>query len=103
MTTEFQNRLEDARKLVAKESVKNYLIENTFVVWVVVGNKREYLVKINPFWCRCYDFQNNVLNRHLSQCKHIIAVQIADREEKFQSFSLNKEEYDFIKNGLIFS
>ncbi len=103
MTSEFQNRLEDARKLVAKESVKNYLIENTFVKWVVVGNKREYLVKINPFWCRCYDFQNNVLYGQLSQCKHIIAVQIADREGKFQSFSLNKEEYDFIKNDLLFS
>ena len=103
MTSEFQNRLEDARKLVAKESVKNHLIENTFVKWVVVGNKRDYLVRIDPFWCRCYDFQNNVLHGHLSQCKHIIAVQIADREEKFQSFYLNKDEYDFIRNDLLFS
>ncbi|MFX0086961.1 MAG: hypothetical protein ACFFAU_14990 [Candidatus Hodarchaeota archaeon] len=102
MTSEFFNRLEDAKKIVAKQRVKKYIIDKKIEKWVVVGNSREYLVNLNPFWCRCYDFQNNVLSGHVSQCKHNIAVQIAIREGNFDSYSLSKEEYDQIRSDFLF-
>ena len=102
MTSKFFNRLEDAKEIVAKHRVKKYIIDEKLEKWVVVGNSREYLVKIDPFWCRCYDFQNNVLYGNVSQCKHNIAVQIADREAKFDSYNLSKEEYDHIRSDFLF-
>lgn len=103
MTSKFQNRLEDAKKIVTEHCVKKYIIDGQVEKWVVVGKNREYLVKINPFWCRCYDFQNNVLYGHISQCKHNIAVQIADRENNFDSHILSKEEYDYIRSDFLFN
>ncbi len=107
MTSEFSNRLKDAEDLVNSNSVKKYVISvnNDLDVerWVVVGHKREYLIVVDPYWCRCYDFQHSVLNNRVPQCKHNIAVQIAKRKEKYDIFCLSKEEYDFIRSEFFLS
>ena len=103
MTSELSNRIKDAKKLVERNSVKRYIIDGKIERWVVVGNSKEYLVFIDPFWCRCYDFQNSVLNSRVSLCKHNIAVQIALQEEKFDIFKLSKDEYDYIRSDFLLS
>lgn len=107
MTSKFNNRLKDAEELVQKNSVKRYIINENgnqkVERWVVVGKTREYLIMIDPFWCRCYDFQHSVLNNRVPQCKHNIAVQIALREEKYDTFSVSKEEYDFLRYEFLLS
>ncbi|UCG00484.1 MAG: hypothetical protein JSW11_12720 [Candidatus Heimdallarchaeota archaeon] len=107
MTSEFSARLKEAKDLVEKESVKKYIINfsSTQQVerWLVVGNTREYLVMMDPYWCRCYDFQHSVLNNRVSKCKHNLAVQLALRDSKFDTYCLNKEEYDFIRSEFLLS
>jgi predicted nucleic acid-binding Zn finger protein len=107
LTSEFSTRLEDAKKLVEEKSVKKYIItySSTQKVerWVVVGNTREYLIMVDPYWCRCYDFQHSVLNNRVPQCKHNLAVQIALREKLFETYYLDKEEYDFIRSEFLLS
>jgi predicted nucleic acid-binding Zn finger protein len=101
VTTKFLDRKNEANRLVSEDRVKKYLINGIIERWVVVGNKRNYLVMSNPFWCRCYDFQNEVLNDRIAMCKHTLAVLIAQREKKYEVFEVNKEEYDFIREELI--
>ncbi len=107
MTSEFSNRLKDAKELVNKNSVKRYIVgeKDTRKVerWVVVGNTREYLIMVDPYWCRCYDFQHSVLNNRVPQCKHNIAVRIALREDQYDTFYLSKKEYDFIRSEFLLS
>ena len=97
MTVEFSSRLEDAKKLVARNSVKKYIIDEKVERWVVVGNSREYLVLVDPYWCLCYDFQHGVLNNRITQCKHNLAVQIALKENKYDIIKLSKGEFDFVR------
>lgn len=104
MTSEFSARLEDAEELVDNKCVKKYVIRcnNTQVErWIVVGNTRNYLIMLDPYWCRCYDFQHSVLNNRVPQCKHNLAVQIALRESKFDTYYLDKEEYDLIRSEFL--
>lgn len=103
MTSEISKRIEEAKELVRNNCVKKYVINEKKERWVVVGNKREYLVINNPFWCRCYDFQHQVLSNRISECKHCIAVRIALLEEKYDTFCLNNEEYDFIRSEFLSS
>ncbi|MFX1514920.1 MAG: hypothetical protein ACFFC6_01300 [Promethearchaeota archaeon] len=105
MTSEFTIRLKEAEELVENSCVKKYLIrlKSTEHVerWVVVGNTRNYLIMVNPYWCRCYDFQHSVLNNRVPQCKHNLAVQIALRDKKYDTYYLNKEEYDLIRSEFL--
>ncbi|MFX0123731.1 MAG: hypothetical protein ACFFAE_08845 [Candidatus Hodarchaeota archaeon] len=107
MTSEFSTRLKDAEELVENKSVKRYVISSNSTLqverWIVVGNTREYLIMVDPYWCRCYDFQHSVLNNRVPQCKHNLAVQIALRDKKFDTFYLDKDEYDFIRSELLLS
>ncbi len=97
MSSDFANRLEDAKKLVTRNSVKKYIIDDKEERWVVVGKSREYLVLIKPNWCSCYDFQNGVLNNRIIQCKHNLAVKIAIKENRFDLVNLTKKEYDEVR------
>ena len=105
MTSEFTIRLKEAEELVENRCVKKYLIrfKSTQQVerWVVVGNTRNYLIMVDPYWCRCYDFQHSVLNNRVPQCKHNLAVQIALRDKKYDTYYLNKEEYDLIRSEFL--
>jgi predicted nucleic acid-binding Zn finger protein len=103
LTTVLSHRIKDAKKLVERNSVKKYIIDERIERWVVVGNSKEYLVFIDPFWCRCFDFQRNVLNNRVSLCKHNIAVKIAIQEEKYDTFNLSKDEYDYIRSDFLLS
>jgi predicted nucleic acid-binding Zn finger protein len=101
LTIKFENRLKEAKALVKRDSVKKYVIDNNTERWVVVGNKREYLVTLNPIWCRCYDFQHSVLNNLVTQCKHSIAVQMAIQDNKYDVIRLSKEEYDLVREDFL--
>ncbi|MHA2223841.1 MAG: hypothetical protein ACXAC8_01410 [Candidatus Hodarchaeales archaeon] len=103
MTSEISKRIEEAKELVRNNCVKKYVINAKKERWVVVGNKREYLVMNNPFWCRCYDFQHRVLSDRISECKHCIAVRIALLEDNYDTVCLNNEEYDFIRSEFLSS
>ncbi|UCE14012.1 MAG: hypothetical protein JSV04_02250 [Candidatus Heimdallarchaeota archaeon] len=103
MTSEFSNRLKDAKEIVNSDRVKKYIINDNIYRWVVVGNTREYLVMIDPYWCRCYDFQHSSLNDHTPKCKHNLAVKIALQKDHYDIVHLSKEEYDFVRRDFLIS
>ncbi len=103
MSTDFSDRLTAAKQLATQHRVKRYLVEKETEYWVVVGNTREYLVFIDPFWCRCYDFQHKLLTDTVVQCKHVLAVQLALKGDQYDTVVLSKEEYDFIRPHFMLS
>lgn len=101
MTSDFSNRLKDAEELVNRNSVKKYIINGKAERWVVVGNTKEYLNMIDPYWCSCYDFQHSGMNDQVPKCKHNLAVQFAIKEDKFDTIHLSKEEYQYIRSDFL--
>jgi len=103
VTSEISSRLQEAEKLVEAECVKKYIIDNHNERWVVVGNSRDYLIITEPQWCRCYDFQRNLMSDDIvHQCKHNLAVKIAQSKGKYDIYHLTKPEYDFIRDYFLF-
>ena len=101
MTTQFQYRIKEAQELVKNKCVKRYSITESVIRWLVVGKLRNYLVFIDPPWCRCYDFQRNFLKNSYLKCKHTLAVEIAQKDQNYQKFYLDNNEYRFIRDELI--
>ncbi len=93
MSVSFSKKLEAAKKLIQKKSVKKYIIDGKHERWVVVGNAREYLNLSNPVWCRCYAFQKGLYQDPYFQCKHSLAVKIAIKEESFDKFEISSDEF----------
>ena len=97
MSLSFTRRLKEAKKLVQKESVKKYIINEKSERWIVVGNSRDYLNLVTPIWCRCYAFQQGIYDDPFFQCKHSLAVKLAIKKNNYEEFNLSKEEFDHLR------
>lgn len=99
-----------ARMLVDEGSVKKYSLYrppeegflNELVRYVVVGEKDEYFVgwddeRQKATSCTCKDFMINVLFGELDACKHMIAVELAEKERKCDVFYITPREYRVIR------
>ncbi len=100
-----------ARKLVQDGCVKKYILyrppeEGYFTSltrYVVVGEQGEYLIgwdvgTARATSCTCKDFMINVLFGELTSCKHMIAVELAEKEGKMDVFYITPEEYRNVRN-----
>lgn len=94
MSVSFTKRLEAAKKLVERKSVKKYIIDSKAERWVVIGTAREYLNLSEPVWCRCYAFQRGVYEDPFFQCKHSLAIKIAMKENRYDSFEISSKEFE---------
>ncbi len=114
MSGDMQKRMALARHLVEEGCVKKYVIYRTpeegyFAVitrYVVVGERSEYLVGWDvemgrSVCCTCKDYLVNVLFGDLTACKHMLAVELAVKEEKTDVFYLTPDEYRQIRNGFL--
>ena len=97
MSLSFTRRLNEAKKLVQKNAVKKYIINGKSERWVVVGNSRDYLNLVTPIWCRCYAFQQGIYEDPFFQCKHSLAVKLANKENNFEEYIVYKEEFNLLR------
>ncbi len=108
-----QKRKMLARKLVQESYVKKYVIYRpleegylaSLVRHVVVGERGEYLVGWDELekkatYCTCKDFMINVLFGDLEACKHMLAVELAEKESVADVFYITPEEYRVIRRCL---
>jgi predicted nucleic acid-binding Zn finger protein len=76
--TIFGQRGFEAWQLVKDRRVKKYVFKPSGrVQWVVVGERREYLIYSAVGYCHCEDFYHAVMNGEAKLCKHLIAWKIA--------------------------
>ena len=102
MSLSFTKRLKEAKKLVQKDAVKKYIINEKSERWIVVGNSRDYLNLVTPIWCRCYAFQQGIYEDPFFQCKHSLAVKLAIKENKYEKFNVSKEDFDLLRKEWLF-
>ncbi len=81
----------EALNLVRDGRVKKYVF-NGIALWVVVGKERDYLV-LPDIYCSCEDFYVRVVSRmEKKYCIHLLAQRIAEKNEKYDTYNLDREE-----------
>lgn len=86
----FGQRFTKAWKAVEGKRVKKYVFKpSKRVVWIVVGQGRDYLILPAAYFCTCDDFYFRVMDRQIHLCYHLIAQKLA---EKLESYDLYEEE-----------
>jgi len=94
----FGQRFIKAFEALKESRVKKYVFEPSGrVVWIVVGNKRDYLLMPEAEFCSCNDFYFRVLDREVHLCYHLIAQKIANNLKWYDAI----EERDKLYNSLM--
>lgn len=83
----FENKKEKIYEVVNKNFVYQYIfIPSYFKIWVIHGEKNEYLVLPNTF-CSCQEFYFNVLlKKEVPCCYHILSQLISSKRKTFEVF-----------------
>ena len=75
----FGQRFSKAFEALKESRVKKYVFKpSSRVVWIVVGNERDYLLMPEAEFCPCDDFYFRVLDKEVHLCYHLIAQKIAN-------------------------
>jgi len=94
----FGQRFIKAFEALKENRVKKYVFDPSGrVVWIVVGNKRDYLLMPEAEFCSCNDFYFRVLDREVHLCYHLIAQKIANNLKWYDAI----EERDKLYNSLM--
>jgi len=91
----FGQRLTRAWEAVSEGRVKKYVFKpSNRVVWIVVGKRRDYLIKPEADYCSCDDFYFQFDHGHL--CYHIIAQRLAEASSRFDLFEDDDQFFDVL-------
>ena len=93
----FGQRFAKAWKAVEGKRVKKYIFRpSNRVVWIVVGQKRDYLLIPAANFCTCDDFYFRVMDRQIHLCYHLIAQRIAETLESYGLYEEEDELYEVL-------
>jgi predicted nucleic acid-binding Zn finger protein len=92
---EFDERFWKALQKVLEHGVKKYTFSpSNRTAWIVVGNKRDYLI-ISDLYCSCEDFYLNVVVRKAAKmCYHLLSKVLATTFEEYEQITVEDERYD---------
>ena len=91
----YGKRFWQALKAVNEKRVIHYFFEpSNRDEWIVIGNKRDYLIK-GDVSCECEDFFIRVVNKQeIELCYHLIARIIAEIFKLEKIIRINDEKYE---------
>lgn len=90
----FGARFTAAWKLVKQGRVKKYVFKPSGrVQWIVVGNKKDYLIYEAAPYCHCTDFYQAVIDGRAKACKHLVAQRLATQLGLFVIQEESDEHY----------
>jgi predicted nucleic acid-binding Zn finger protein len=92
---EFDERFWKALQKVLERGVKKYtFVPSNRTVWIVVGNKRDYLI-ISDLYCSCEDFYLNVVVRQTAKmCYHLLSKVLATTFEDYEQITVEDDRYE---------
>jgi len=95
LSEEFEERFWKALQKVMEQGVKKYnFIPSNRIVWIVIGNKRDYLI-ISDLYCSCDDFYLNVVVRKTAKmCYHLLSKVLATAFGFYEEITVEDERYD---------
>jgi predicted nucleic acid-binding Zn finger protein len=96
---EFDERFWRALQNVLERGVKKYIfVPSNRTAWIVVGNKRDYLI-ISDLYCSCEDFYLNVVVRKTAKmCYHLLSKVLATTFEDYEQITVEDDRYEQLMN-----
>ena len=92
---EFKERFWRALREVVTKGVKKYIFNpSNRIVWIVLGNKRDYLI-LSDLYCNCEDFYVKiVVQKTAKMCYHLLSKILAEYLDYYETFNVEDERYD---------
>jgi predicted nucleic acid-binding Zn finger protein len=100
-------RIRKARGVVESQAVKLHrFLPSGRTIWTVVGKDCDFIVDIdleNPdrLYCSCSDFYFRVLSQKIPECYHLLALEMALKEELFSVIDFNDGEFPEFLRALV--
>jgi len=92
---EFNNRFWRALRKILEKGVKKYIFKpSNRIVWIVLGNRRDYLI-ISDLYCTCDDFYMKVvIKKTAKMCYHLLSKILADYLDYYEEINVEDERFN---------
>jgi len=101
------SRMKKARAVVDGHGVKLHkFLPSGRTIWTVIGSDSELFVDFDPgddskLYCACSDFYFRVLSNKISECYHLLACKIAQKEEMYVVINFSDDEFPQFLRALV--
>ncbi|MHA1265132.1 MAG: hypothetical protein ACTSRS_07845 [Candidatus Helarchaeota archaeon] len=91
---EYNDRFWRSLRNVIAKGVKKYVFSpSNRIVWIVIGNQRDYLI-ISELYCNCEDFYVKVVIQKTAKlCYHLLSKLLADYLGYYEEIIVEDERY----------
>ncbi|MBA7481830.1 hypothetical protein ES705_07000 [subsurface metagenome] len=98
--TIFPNKADKVLDVIKKGITKYTYKPSNRVVWLALGENREYLI-YPKLYCSCLNFYKEVvINQSIGYCKHLITQVICEALNKYKKVELKDKEFEDLINNL---
>lgn len=98
--TIFPNKADKVLDVIKKGITKYTYKPSNRVVWLALGENREYLI-YPKLYCSCLNFYREVvINQSIGYCKHLITQVICEALNKYKKVELKDKEFEDLINNL---
>lgn len=98
--TIFPNKADKVLDVIKKGITKYTYKPSNRVIWLALGENREYLI-YPKLYCSCLNFYKEVvINQSIGYCKHLITQVICEALNKYEKVKLKDKEFEDLINNL---
>ena len=98
--TIFPNKADKVLDVIKKGITKYTYKPSNRVIWLALGESREYLI-YPKLYCSCLNFYREVvINQSIGYCKHLITQVICEALNKYKKVELKDKEFEDLINNL---
>jgi predicted nucleic acid-binding Zn finger protein len=98
--TIFPNKADKVLDVIKKGITKYTYKPSNRVIWLALGENREYLI-YPKLYCSCLNFYKEVvINQSIGFCKHLITQVICEALNKYKKVELKDKEFKDLINNL---
>jgi len=98
--TIFPNKADKVLDVIKKGITKYTYKPSNRVIWLALGENREYLI-YPKLYCSCLNFYKEVvINQSIGYCKHLITQVICEALNKYKKVELKDKEFEDLINNL---
>jgi len=98
--TIFPNKADKVLDVIKKGITKYTYKPSNRVIWLALGENREYLI-YPKLYCSCLNFYKEVvINQSIGYCKHLITQVICEALNKYKKVELKDKEFEVLINNL---
>jgi predicted nucleic acid-binding Zn finger protein len=98
--TIFPNKADKVLDVIKKGITKYTYKPSNRVIWLALGENREYLI-YPKLYCSCLNFYKEVvINQSIGYCKHLITQVVCEALNKYKKVESKDKEFEDLINNL---